>query len=139
MASWAGLRRRASAGMSVLEVLIATALLGVLALVISAAFVIGLRGWSLAARMNTALNLAEESLTKASASPCGELLHSAVQVQPDDNQFKGYRYSVDVSPIPGLSLLALRTSVTWQQERRQRTVTLTTQRHISAGCELVGR
>jgi prepilin-type N-terminal cleavage/methylation domain-containing protein len=58
-------------GMTLLEVLIAMMLLGVVALIIFTAFGIGLRAAALAAGMNTATGLAEETLATLTAAPCG--------------------------------------------------------------------
>jgi hypothetical protein len=53
--------------MSILEVLIATMLLGVVAVVVFTAFGIGLRAAALAGGMNTATGLAEEVLVTLAA------------------------------------------------------------------------
>lgn len=61
--------RRADAqrGFSLLDVLIATMLLGVVGVVVFTAFAIGLRAAALAGGMNTAVSLAEETLTALAA------------------------------------------------------------------------
>jgi prepilin-type N-terminal cleavage/methylation domain-containing protein len=124
-------------GMTLLEVLIATMLLAVVAVVVFASFAIGLRAAALAARMNTATGLAEEALAMLTASPCGSSFSTQV---PADAGGDLSRYQRDVSARRvGDNLWELSATVSWAQERRVRSVTLTTLRHISAACEFVGR
>lgn len=124
-------------GMTLLEVLIATMLLAVVAVVVFASFAIGLRAAALAARMNTATGLAEEALATLTASPCGSSFTTQV---PADAGGDLSRYQRDVAARRvGDNLWELSATVSWTQERRVRSVTLTTLRHVSAACEFVGR
>ena|GEM_PF-6613214 len=129
----------AQQGMTLLEILIATMLLGVVAIVVFTAFGVGLRAASLARGMNTAVSLAEETLTTLTASPCGTSFHAPVAPQIEDPRLAAYRRDAIVQRAPGRNLWELGVTVTWTQERMQRSVTLTTLRHISAACEFVGQ
>jgi len=125
-------------GMTILEVLIATMLLAVVAIVIFAAFGIGLRAAALAGGMNTATGLAEEVLAQLTVSSCGASFRSAA---PEPGGEGLARFSREAaSQSRGTSdLWELSASVSWTQERQNRRVTLTTLRHVSAACAFVGR
>jgi type II secretory pathway pseudopilin PulG len=125
-------------GMTILEVLIATMLLAVVAIVIFAAFGIGLRAAALAGGMHTATGLAEEALAQLTASSCG----ASFGVTPSRREGPDLaRFSQDVAAHQrgDTALWELSTTVSWAQERQQRSVTLTTLRYVSAACAFVGR
>jgi prepilin-type N-terminal cleavage/methylation domain-containing protein len=124
-------------GMTILEVLIATMLLGVLSVVVFSAFGIGLRSAALASGMNTATSLAEETLTLLVASPCGSSFSLPVSPEPEDPRYARYRREAVVWQIPGTHLWEFRVTVSWTQERQARSVTLTTLRYISEACRFV--
>jgi prepilin-type N-terminal cleavage/methylation domain-containing protein len=125
-------------GMTLLEVLIATMLLGIVAVVVFASFAIGLRAASLAGRMNTATGIAEEALATLAASPCGSSFTAQVPADPGGDLSRFHR-EVSARRVGQGSLWELTATVSWSQERRTRSVTLTTLRHVSAACEFVGR
>jgi len=129
--------RRPDRGMTILEMLIATMLLAVVAIVIFAAFGIGLRAAALAGGMNTATGLAEEVLAQLTVSSCGASFRSA----PEPGAEGLARFSREVaSRSRGTSdLWELSASISWTQERQNRSVTLTTLRYVSAACGFVGR
>ncbi|MDR7543204.1 MAG: hypothetical protein QN120_03005 [Armatimonadota bacterium] len=126
-------------GLSVLEIIISTLLLGVVAAVVFTAFGVGLRAASLASSMNTATSLAEEILVKMTASPCGASLRQTIPPEPEDPRLARFRREVSVRSVPGTRLWEISATVSWTQERRERSVTLTTLRHISTACDLVGQ
>jgi len=130
------MRGRDDAGTSVLEVLVATMVLGVVALVVFTAFGIGLRAAALAGGMSTATGLAEEALARLAASPCGASfgLRLAGEAAGAAGSAR-YRRDVSARPVAGTGLWELTATVSWTQERRERSVTLTTLRHRSAACE----
>ena len=132
-------RDTASSGMTLLEVLIATMLLAVVAAVVFTGFAVGLRAASLASSMNTATGLAEEALARISASPCGSSFKEQIPEQPEDPRLSKYRREVTARRIPGGNLWELTATVYWTQERRERSVTLTTMRYVSRACEFVGQ
>jgi len=125
-------------GMTLLEVLIATMLLAVVAVVVFASFAIGLRAAALAGRMNTATGLAEEALATLAASPCGSSFTAPVSPDPG-GELSRYHREVSARRVGPGTLWELTATVSWSQERRMRSVTLTTLRHVSAACEFVGR
>ncbi len=129
--------RSRSAGMTIMEVLIATMLLGVLSVVVFSAFGIGLRSAALASGMNTATGLAEETLTRLVASPCGSSFTLPVPPEPEDERYARYRREAAVSQIPGTHLWEFRVTVSWTQERQARSVTLATLRYVSEACRFV--
>ena len=124
-------------GMTILEVLIATMLLAVVSLVVFTAFGIGLRAAALAGGMSTATGLAEEALATATASPCGSSFLTPV-AQPAGEHLARYRREVRANHQRG-GLWEFTSTVTWTQERRPRSVTLSTYRYVSLACEFVGR
>lgn len=124
-------------GMTLLEVLIAMMLLSVVALIIFTAFGIGLRAAALAAGMNTATGLAEETLATLTAAPCGSSFRTTLPEEIEGERLQ-YRRHVSVRPAPGQNLWELSATISWVQERKERSVTLTTLRHISAACAFVG-
>src|SRR3972149_4512313 len=88
-------------GMTLLEVLIATMLLAVVAVVVFASFAIGLRAASLAGRMNTATGIAEEALATLTASPCGSSFTAQVPADPGGDLSRFHR-EVSARPVgPG--------------------------------------
>ncbi len=125
--------------MTILEVLIATMLLGVVAVIIFTAFAIGLRAAALAGSMNTATGLAEEALATLTAAPCGSSFRDTIPEEVGGDRLIRYRREVSVHRASGKNLWELSATVTWTQERQQRSVTLSTLRHISAACEFVGK
>jgi type II secretory pathway pseudopilin PulG len=123
--------------MTLLEVLIATMLLAIVAVVVFASFAIGLRAAALAGSMNTATGLAEEALATLTASPCGSSF-TAAPPQPG-GELARYHREVSARRIGPGNLWELTATVSWTQERRTRSVTLTTLRHVSAACDFVGQ
>ncbi len=132
------MRARSECGMTLLEVLIATMLLAIVAVVVFASFAIGLRAAALAGRMNTATGLAEEALATLTASPCGSSFNASVPADPGGDLSR-YQREVSARRVGQGNLWELTATVSWTQERRVRSVTLTTLRHVSAACEFVGR
>jgi prepilin-type N-terminal cleavage/methylation domain-containing protein len=132
-------QRLSTRGMTILEVLMATMLLAVVAAVVFTAFGLGLRAAALAAGMNTATSLAEEALARMTASPCGSSFRQTIPPQPEDPRLARYRREVTARRLPGANLWELTATVYWVQERRERSVTLTTLRYISSACEFVGQ
>lgn len=126
------------AGMTFLEVLIATMLLAIVAVVVFASFAIGLRAAALAGRMNTATGLAEEALATLTASPCGSSFNASLPPLADGDLAR-YQREVSARRVGPGNLWELTATVSWTQERRTRSVTLTTLRHVSAACDFVGR
>ncbi|MBI3997408.1 MAG: type II secretion system protein [Armatimonadetes bacterium] len=133
------MHRRSERGMTIMEVLVATMLLGIIAVIVFSAFAIGLRAASLAGGMNTATGLAEEALATLVASPCGSSFQTAIPPELPDERLARYRREVSARRLPGGSLWELTATVSWSQERQQRSVTLTTYRHVSAACEFLGQ
>lgn len=131
--------RRPERGMTILEVLMATMLLGIIGVIVFGAFAIGLRAAALAGGMNTATGLAEEALARLVASPCGSSFQTPIAPQPDDPRLARYRREVQARHLPGTNLWEFTATVSWTQERQQRSVTLTTYRHVSAACEFPGQ
>ena len=129
---------RRESGMTLLEVLIATMLLAVVAVVVFASFAIGLRAAALAGRMNTATGIAEETLAVLTASPCGSSFTAAIPADVGSDRSRFHR-EVSARRVGEGNLWELTATVSWSQERRTRSVTLTTLRHVSAACEFVGR
>ncbi len=125
-------------GMTILEVLVATLLISVLALIIFSSFGIGLRAASLASRMSTATSLAEDALTRATADPCGASMRAAAQSGVGEPP-AGYQREITVRQVVPPNLWEISATVTWTQERQQRSVTLTTYRYISQACGFVGQ
>lgn len=125
-------------GVTILEILIATMLLAVVAIVIFAAFGIGLRAAALAGGMHTATGLAEETLGQLTASSCG-VSFGARPSRREDPHLARFSQDVAVHQRGGSNLWELSASVSWTQERQQRSVTLTTLRYVSAACEFVSR
>jgi len=124
---------RQQRGMTILEVMIATMLLGITAVTISSAFALGLRAAGLASGLQTAASFAEEAITGLAAAPCGSSLRAAfpAEVAARGLQFHQETFVIQVEP----RLWDLAATVTWTQERRLRSVTLRTLRYISAACE----
>lgn len=125
--------------MTLMEVLLAMMLLAVVALTIFSSFSIGLRAAALAAGMNTATGIAEETLALLTASPCGSSFTLPISDIPDDERLARYHREVVVRPAAGVGLWELRVTVSWTQARLQRSVTLTTLRHVSAACAFTGQ
>ncbi|MGQ0549871.1 MAG: type IV pilus modification PilV family protein [Armatimonadota bacterium] len=126
-------------GMTLLEVLIATMLLGVVAMIIFTAFGIGLRAAALAGGMNTATGLAEETLATLTAAPCGSSFRQNLPTEVEGQHRYRYTRQVLARPAPGKNMWELSATISWVQERQQRSVTLTTLRYISIACEFVGQ
>lgn len=126
-------------GMTLLEVVIATMLLGVVAMIIFTAFGIGLRAAALAGGMNTATGLAEETLATLTAAPCGSSFNQALPAEVEGQHRYRYTRQVSARPATGKNMWELSATISWVQERQQRSVTLTTLRYISTACELVGQ
>jgi hypothetical protein len=124
-------------GVTILEVLLAAMLLGLTAVVIFSAFALGVRAAALASGLQTAASIAEETLTGLAAAPCGSSLRTFV---PTEVMVRGVQFHQDAFVTPlGPRLWDLAATVSWTQERRQRSVTLRTVRYISAACEFDGR
>jgi hypothetical protein len=137
-------RVRGADGMTILEVLVATMVLAVVSFVIFSAFAIGLRATALAAGMQTATGLAEESLARVAASPCGTSFRLASEEsQPIDASRRPglarFERAVTVRAAGQQGLYEITATVAWTQERARRNVTLTTWRHVSAACAFVGQ
>ncbi len=126
-------------GMTILEVLLATMLLAVVALIVFSAFGVGLRAAALAGGMNTATSIAEETLATLTAAPCGSSFQRAIPPEPEDPRLARYHREVSAERKAGSNLWELRVTVSWTQERQQRSVTLTTLRYISSACAFVGQ
>ncbi|MGQ0569658.1 MAG: type IV pilus modification PilV family protein [Armatimonadota bacterium] len=131
--------RHLEQGMTILEILIATMLLAVVAVIIFSAFGIGLRAAALANGMSTATGLAEETLATLTASPCGSSFRLPVRPEPEREGLSRYRREANVRPAPGKNMWELSVTVYWKQERAERSVTLTTLRYISEACAFVGQ
>ena len=125
--------------MTLMEVLLATMLLAVVAVTIFSSFAIGLRAAALAAGMNTATGIAEETIARLTASPCGSSFTLPISETPEDERLARYRREVVVRPASGVGLWELSVTVSWTQARMQRSVTLTTMRHVSAACAYTGQ
>lgn len=121
-------------GMTILEVLLATALLGAIAVTVFSAFLIGLRAAALAGGMNTAAGLAQEALATATASSCGSSMPMDDAVEPEDRRLGRYHREVTLAQVPDTNLWEWTVRISWTQERRLRTVTLKTFRYVSAAC-----
>ena len=129
-------------GMTILEVLVATMVLAVVSFVIFSAFAIGLRATALAGGMQTATGLAEESLARVAASPCGSsfgLASSLPAEAAQDPRLARFDRAVTVRPAGRPGLYEITATVTWTQERARRNVTLTTWRYLSTACAFVGQ
>jgi type II secretory pathway pseudopilin PulG len=125
-------------GMTILEVLIATLLVSVLALIIFSSFAIGLRAAALASRMSTATGLAEDALTRATADPCGSSMRAAAQSGVGETP-PGYERQVTVTQLVPPNLWEISATVSWTLEHQRRSVTLTTYRYISQACSFIGQ
>lgn len=125
--------------MTLMEVLVAMMVLSVVAIAIFSAFAIGLRAAALAAGMNTATGIAEETLALLTASPCGSSFTLPISPTPDDERLARYRRDVSVRQVSKAGLWELSVTVSWTQARMPRSVTLTTMRHISAACAYTGQ
>jgi type II secretory pathway pseudopilin PulG len=124
--------------MTILEVLLATLLLSVLALIIFSSFGIGLRAAALASRMSTATSVAEDALTRATADPCGSSMRAASGSGLGETP-RGFDREVTVRQVTPPNLWEISATVTWTQERQRRSVTLTTYRYISLACGFTGQ
>jgi hypothetical protein len=129
----------AQEGMSLIEVLIATLVMGVVAIVIFASFAIGLRAAALAGGMNIATGLAEETLATLTAAPCGSSFGLVVPPEFEDPRLARYRREAEVRPTATAGLWELSVTVSWSQERQTRSVTLTTLRYVSTACSFVAQ
>jgi type II secretory pathway pseudopilin PulG len=125
--------------MTILEVLVATMLLAVVAIIVFTAFGIGLRAAMLANALNTATSVAEETLAQLTASPCGSSFSLNLPPEAGEGPLAKYRREVSVERRPGTNLYELRATVTWDQDRQPRSITLTTLRYVSAACEFAGQ
>lgn len=126
-------------GTSILEALIATMLVAVLAAMIFTSFIIGSRAAVFAERMNTALGLAEEGLTSAVVAPCRPPLspeHAVSKLPPPPAR---YRREVSAEPPRGSGPWRVTVNVTWTQRPRTHAVTLATYHYISRACEITGQ
>ncbi len=129
--------RAGSQGMTLLEVLVATMLLGVAAVLVFSAFAVAWRAAALAPGLHTATGLAEEALATLAASPCGSSFQARI---PPDVEVRGLRFHRQTTAQRvGPRLWELTVHVTWTQARRERTVTLRTLRHVSMACDFVGQ
>ena len=131
--------RTSDAGLTIIEILISLVVFAVVALVVFAAFGLGLRATALAGNMQTATSLAEESLARLAASPCGSSFDSALPPLSDRPDLARYRRDVSAARGSGGDLWTLTVTVSWTQELAARSVTLTTFRHVSAACAAVGQ
>lgn len=122
-----------------MEVILATMVLAVAAVVVFSAFAIGLRAAAMAGSMHTATALAEETLAILAASPCGSSFEVAVPAEHEDPRFGRYRREVEVRRLADPSMWDLTVRVSWVQERAQRSVTLRTLRHVSVACAFAGQ
>jgi hypothetical protein len=134
---------RSERGTTILEALIATMVVSVVAVGVFTAFAIGLRAAALAGSLTVATGIAEEGLATLAASPCGASYQSgagAADPAADAAPAVRSRFHRETSarPVAGTGLWDLAATVSWTQERRERRVTLVTLRHVSAACEIAG-
>ncbi len=127
----------AARGLSVLEVLVAALVLGVLALMIFTAFAIGVRALALAGGMNTALGLAEETLAVATADPCASPALTFALAEPPPLP-PPYERDLSVIPRPEPRQYEVRVTVQWTQGRLRRSLSLVTLHTVSAACAVAG-
>ncbi len=126
-------------GTTILEVLIALMVLGVITLAVFTAFGIGLRAATLAGSMQRATSLAEEALVAMTSSPCGSSFNLAALPHSERADLATYRREALVRQVPGADLWELSVTVSWTQEQLNRNVTLSTLRHISTACAAIGQ
>ena len=134
--------RRRQRGFSLIEVLVAFAILCVSVTVILQSFSTALRGVSLAADYSHATLLAESLLTRIGSQPpvqAGEFSSDLSNVNGSDDH--GYRWHVSLSPYqdpllptPGAAgatdtRLRLVVEVSWRRDGRQRHIRLTSLRY----------
>jgi prepilin-type N-terminal cleavage/methylation domain-containing protein len=132
-------RKHRQGGMTLLEVLIATMLLAMVAVVVFSAFAIGLRAAALASGMNAATSLAEEMLAVLAASPCGSSFRTVFAETPEDARLAGYRREATARQTSTPGLWELSATVRWRQAGQARSVTLVTTRYVSTACGFVGQ
>ena len=127
---------RSGRGVTILEVLVAIGLLGMMTVGVFTAFSVGLRAVSLASGMETAVSLAEEGLTALGSPPCGSAFQGPVGVLSELPTSARYQRELEAARV-GEGLWELIGRVSWTQERRKRTITLATLRYVSKACEIV--
>ena len=133
---WA--RTTGSAGFSILEVLVGTMLLAVVALLIFTAFAIGVRALALAGGMSTALGVAEETLAALQPDPCAP--PSAASLPPQVLAGRDtYRRMVTIAPLSAPGQWEVAVTVRWTQDRRERRVSLASIRYIPRACDVAAR
>ncbi len=123
-------------GVTILEVLIAFMVVGVIVLVVFTTFGIGLRAAALAGSMRTATSLAEEALVVVAASPCGSSFIRSVPSPPEGSELGRYYREIGSHRAPGADMWSFTVTVTWSQERALRRISLTTLRHVSLACTI---
>jgi len=126
--------RRTAPGFSILEVLIGTALLAVVALAIFTAFAIGVRALALAGGMNAALGIGEQTLAALAAGRCRAPDDIPPPADPPGTR---YRREVAVIPRPEPGQWEITATVTWVQGRQRRSISLATLTYLPRVCEWV--
>jgi type II secretory pathway pseudopilin PulG len=125
--------------MTLIEVTVATVLLGMVSLVIVSAFGLGLRAAWMAQQLDMAAGLAEEALLDRAAAPCGSSLLRTDLPDAPSALAHTYRRTVEVTRAAGTHLWDIRSTVSWVRGGRVHHVTLATRRYTSAACAYVGR
>jgi Tfp pilus assembly protein PilV len=126
-------------GLTLIEVLIAAVLLGMVALVVFTTFGLGLRAAWMAQELETASSLAEEALLHRTAEPCGGSLRRADLPEIAAALAHRYRREVEVARLGPGDLWEIRSTVTWTRSGREHHLTLVTRRHVSAACAFAGQ
>jgi type II secretory pathway pseudopilin PulG len=126
-------------GLTLIEVLIAAVLLGMVALVVFATFGLGLRAAWMAQELETASSLAEEALLHRIAEPCGASLRRADLPELPAALAHRYRRQVEVTRLDTSGLWEIRSTVTWTRSGGAHRIALVTRRHVSAACALGGQ
>ena len=127
-----------SAGLSILEVLVGTMLLAVVALLIFTAFAVGVRALALAGGLSTALGVAEETLAAVQPDPCAPPSAAALPPQVLAGR-DTYRRAVTITPLPAPGQWQIAVTVRWTQDRRERSVSLASIRYIPRACDVAAR
>jgi len=107
--------KRHSSGFTLIEVLVALAVIGVGIVVVHEAFSIGLRTVDLASERATGLMLLHEKAQELSREPrqAGETVMGKF-----DDPFAGYAWEAACEAVPDEDYLALRVKVSWADGRR---------------------
>lgn len=130
--------QRTQTGLTLIEVLVAAVLLGMVALVVFTTFGLGLRAAWMAQELETASSLAEEALLQRVAEPCGASLRRTDLPEIAPGLAHRYHRQVEVTRLPTGGLWEIRSTVTWTRSGREHRVVLLTRRHVSAACAVAG-